>query len=298
MVSDKFTEEIAALLKDRLGEVEVMVHNAEKNNGLCLTGLAIRGQGSNIAPCIYLEDFYPGYSEGRRSLEDITDEIIQIYHRDRVGHSFDLSVFTDYSHVRHLLHGRLVNTEKNMERLKGIPHREFLDLSLVYCVAFPCMGSQGAGSVQITDKCMGLWKVSEQDLYEQAMENMAGADNAYIFSMADIFADIQAYIPETTRKQTSPMYVLTNRNKLDGAVQILNSGVLRKAAGIIGQDFFILPSSIHETILVPAGETDTAPEELAAVVREVNEEAVSEEEFLSGHVYHYCTADGQITIAA
>ena len=95
-----------------------------------------------------------------------------------------------------------------------------------------------------------------------------------------------------------PMYVLTNRNKLDGAVQILNSGALRKAAGIIGLDFFILPSSRHETILVPAGETDTAPEELAAVVREVNEEAVPEEEFLSGHVYRYCTADGQITIAA
>ena len=246
MVSDKFTKEITALLKDRLGDAEVTVHDTVKNNGVCLTGLAIRGRGSNIAPCIYLEDFYSGYSENGRSLEEIADEIARIYHRNRTGHDFDMSVFTDYSHVRHLIHGRLVNTEKNAELLGRMPHREFLDLSIVYCVELPCPDSRGTGSVQVTDKHMELWKVSEQDLYEQAMENMAESDRASIFSLADIFADIPAILPGAVPEETCPMYIMTNQSKFNGAIQILNKDALEKAAGMIGQDFFILPSSIHE----------------------------------------------------
>lgn len=298
MVSDKFTKEIIDLLKGRLGDAEVMVHDTVKNNSVSLTALAIRGQGSNLAPCIYLEDFYSGYLEGRRSLGEIADEITRIYHRNRAGSNFDLSAFMDYSNVRSLIHGRLVNTEKNAGLLGRMPHREFLDLSLVYCVVLPCPGSQGAGSVQVTDEHMELWKVSEQDLYEQAMENMAGPDKASIFPLEDILADILAVLPEAIPEFPCPMYVLTNQRRFNGAVQILNREALETAAGMLGQDFFILPSSIHETILVPAGETDAAPGELAAIVCEVNEKAVSEEEFLSGHVYHYCTADGRIRVAA
>lgn len=275
-----------------------MVHDTVKNNSVSLTALAIRGQGSNFAPCIYLEDFYSEYSEGKRSLEEIADEIIRIYHRNRVGHGFALSVFMDYSNVRSLIHGRLVNTEKNAESLGRMPHREFLDLSLVYCVVLPCPGSQGAGSVQVTDGHMEIWKVTEQDLYGQAMENMKESDKASIFPLESILADIQAVLPGAIPESPCPMYVLTNQRRFHGAVQILNREALETAAGMLGQDFFILPSSIHETILVPAGETDAAPGELAAIVCEVNENAVSEEEFLSGHVYHYCAADRRIRVAA
>lgn len=298
MVSKKFTEEIVALLKEKMGDVEIMAHEVAKNNEICLSGLTIWDRACNIAPCIHLDGFYSVHSEGRKSLGDIADDIIQIYRSNRMDLSFDLSAFTDYSHAKTLLHGRLINTEKNAGLLEKRPHREILDLSLVYCMEFPCPDIGGAGSMQVMDAHMGLWEVSEQELYRQAMENMGDSEEAAIFSMADIFAGMQECLPETAPGKACPMYILTNRRKFYGAAQILNRKALEKAAGMAGQGFFILPSSVHEAILVPEGETDASPEDLVAMVHEVNEAEVPEEEYLSGHVYHYCATDGKITIVA
>lgn len=298
MDSGKFTEEILTILKERMGDVEIMACDVTRNNGIRLAGLTIRDRACNIAPCITLEDFCLVHSEGRKNLGDIVDEIIQVYQKNKAGHCFDLSAFTDYSHAKTLLHGRLINTEKNAGLLEKRPHREFLDLSLVYCMEFPCPDIGGAGSMQVMDAHMGLWEVSEQELYRQAMENMGDSEEAAIYSMADIFAGMQECLPETAPGKAFPMYILTNRRKFYGAAQILNRKALEKAAGMAGQGFFILPSSVHEAILVPEGETDACPEDLAAMVHEVNEAEVPEEEYLSGHVYHYCATDGKITIVA
>lgn len=218
--------------------------------------------------------------------------------RDGLGRSIDPSAFTDYFRIKSLLHGRLINTEKNAEFLKRAPHREFLDLSLVYCVTIFFPGSSGGICMQVMDGQAELWKVSEQDMFAQAMENMEKFDKSSIVAMSDLFADTPACIPEASLENPFPMYILTNQRRFHGAVQMLNGKALEKAAILLGQDFFILPSSVHETILVPAEETAAIPKDLAAVVREVNEKEVLEEEFLSGHVYRYRAADREITIAA
>lgn len=298
MVSDEFKKEIAALVGERMRDVCVSEYNAVKNNSVRLAGLIIQSQDSSIAPCVYLEDFYKDYLEGRRSMEDIADEIAQGCRRDSIIDKLELPAIGEYSSIKSLLHGRLINTERNKEALGKTPHREFLDLSLVYCVEFPLPDSGGTGSVQVTDRLMGLWGKTEPDLYGRAMENMMESDGADLFSMADMFKDAQEYIPDGILGETFPMYILTNQRKFHGAVQILSSKAMEQAERQIGQDFFILPSSIHETILVPAGKTNADARELAAIVHEVNKTCVLEEEYLSGHVYRYCTADGQITIVA
>lgn len=298
MVSDEFKEEVAALVGERMGDAYVREYNTVKNNSVRRAGFAIQGQDSNIAPCIFLDDFYKDYLDGRRSMEEIADEIAHRYYMDSIMEKLELPDFNEYSSVKSLLHGRLVNTERNREALGKVPHREFLDLSLVYCVEFPFPDSGGTGSVQVTDRLMELWGKTEPDLYGQAMENMMESDRADLFSMADIFKDMQGGNPGAAFGDAFPMYILTNQRRFHGAVQILNSNAMEQAAVVIGQDFFILPSSIHETILIPVGEMDASPWELAAMVHEVNETCVLEEEILSGHVYRYCTADGQIKTAA
>lgn len=298
MVSDGFKEEIADLVGERMGDACVREYNAVKNNSVCRAGLTIQVQDSNIAPCIYLEDFYKDYLEGRKGMEEIADEIAQGCHRDSIMEKLELPAMGEYPSVKSLLHGRLVNTERNRETLEKVPHREFLDLSIVYCVEFLFPDSGGTGSVQVTDRLMELWGKTEPDLYGQAMENMMESDRADLFSMADIFKDMQGCNPGADLGDAFPMYILTNQRRFHGAVQILNSKAMEQAAVVIGQDFFILPSSIHETILVPVGEMDASPRELAAMVHEVNETCVLEEEILSGHVYRYCTADGQIKTTA
>lgn len=298
MVSDKFKEEIVALVGERMGDAHVREYKAAKNNSVCLAGIIIQSQDSNIAPCVYLEDFYKDYLEGRKNMEEIADEIVQRCHRDSIMEKLELPVINEYPGVKSLLHGMLVNTERNRETLGKIPHREFLDLSLVYCVEFPFQDSGGTGSVQVTDGLMELWGKTEPDLYGQAMENMVGSDMADLFSMADIFKGIQGYIPNGIPGEAFPMYILTNQRRFHGAAQILNNRAMEQAEKQVGQDFFILPSSIHETILVPAGKTNADARELAAIVHEVNGTCVLGEEFLSDHVYQHCAADGRIKIVA
>ena len=72
---------------------------------------------------------------------------------------------------------------------------------------------------------------------------------------------------------------------------MLYDGVLEKFAGEIGGDFYILPSSIHETLFMPAMPF-VEERELLEMVHEVNAGYVAPEEFLSDNVYRYHAGDG------
>lgn len=297
MISEEFTEKIADLVKGRLDNAAVHVHNTTKNNGVHLTGLVIQEKGSNVSPCIYLESFHSEYESGDKNMETIAEEIICFHRKNKAMHNLDVSMFTDYSHACLMLRGRLINTEKNAEFLKDVPHREFLDLSLIYCVEIPCPDNQGVGSVQVREEHMKLWGVAEQELYRQVMENMA-IDRASIINIAEMLADMRGLPFGKPPEEGFSMYVLTNQCKCNGAVQMLNKKALEEAAGLFGSDFFILPSSVHETILVSVEESEDTPGDLARMVHEVNETVLSEGEFLSSHVYRYCAVTGQIQLVA
>lgn len=298
MLNEEFTEKVKGLVESRLGGAEVYAHNITKNNGVHVTGLAIQKEGCNISPCIYLEGFYDEYENGGKDLETIAGEVISLYCKNRAMHHFDAAMFTDYRRARHMLRGRLVNTGRNTGLLKDAPHREFFDLSLVYYLEMPIPGRQGIGSILVQGKHMQLWEVAEQELYSQAMKNMAETDRATILNMEDIFADMQGHLPESLPEENLPMYILTNQRKWNGAVQMLNREALEEVAALFGSDYYILPSSIHETILVPTGEQTGTAWDLAQTVQEVNRTAVPPEEFLSSHVYRYCAESRQVHIAA
>jgi hypothetical protein len=83
-----------------------------------------------------------------------------------------------------------------------------------------------------------------------------------------------------------PMYVLTNRQKMNGAACMFYPGVLEDFGKKLGRDFYLLPSSVHEVILVPADET-VSKEALWEIVTDINRTQVAEEEILADSVYYY-----------
>ena len=83
-----------------------------------------------------------------------------------------------------------------------------------------------------------------------------------------------------------PLYVLTNRDSFFGASCILYPGLMKKIGKMLGGDYYILPSSVHETILLKTG-GEADPEYLRCLVREVNRLYVTSDEFLSDEVYMY-----------
>ncbi|MCD8300425.1 MAG: DUF5688 family protein [Clostridiales bacterium] len=90
------------------------------------------------------------------------------------------------------------------------------------------------------------------------------------------------------------MLVLTNREKCYGdAGLLLGRDFFNEAMG--GRNFYILPSSVHELILVP-GERMADEYRLTQMVREVNRETVLNEEVLADHVYYYDMAVGLMAL--
>ena len=299
VVKKEFAEEVAVLLRGKLNGVDIQVRDVVKNNGVRLTGLVFQERDSLLAPCIYLENFYEEYRNGIINMEMAVDEIISVYDRERKAPEFDVPAFLDYSRISSRLHGRLVNTEKNAGLLERLPHRDILDLSLIYYVEVPGLGSgEGTGSIRVENGHMQSWGVSEDELYNRAMQNMQAEGRATILKMEDILGTALWGGCAGEPEEGFSMYVLTNSVKMYGAAQMLDSKALETAAGIFGSDFYILPSSVHETILIPAVEEKGAPEDIARIVQEVNAGMVLEDEILSYHVYRYYAGSRQIQIAA
>ena len=92
------------------------------------------------------------------------------------------------------------------------------------------------------------------------------------------------------------LYLLTNQMGYNGAAAILYEGVLKNFAEEVGKDLILLPSSIHEVLLLPDN-GDSDYEALSALVREVNEAQVRREEWLSDHVYRYLKEEDRIIAA-
>jgi len=94
---------------------------------------------------------------------------------------------------------------------------------------------------------------------------------------------------------SADMFVLTNISRINGAACMLYEDVLSNFANSIDSDLYILPSSIHEVIIVPQV-NNLDKTELCQMVKEVNAEGVADDEILSDHVYVYNRTNHTITL--
>ncbi len=292
---EEFRNMVVKALQERFhNEVTVQKKDVIKNNGIILHGVSIERKGVNISPCIYMEKFYEQFEDGS-GMGDILDQMERTYEESPGSAPFNTEMFRDYKEIRGLLSGRLVNTQKNVSRLKKMPHRHYLDLSLIYAVEIP-MGD-GIGGIQVTNEHMRMWNVSEEDLFKQTMDNMDREGDACIQSLSDALKEMLGG-EGMGAENDNGLYILTNSQKIHGASQLIRESVLKRAGDILGNDYMIIPSSIHELLLVPDnGEPDMA-QSIATMVDEVNRTQVAEDEILSFHVYRYSRSRGQISIAA
>lgn len=264
-----------------------------QNNGGASHAVAISRPGY-MTSCVHINGFYHDYLEGVADVAGIAEEVIRLY-RANAQADMDLSQFADYKNVAPRLRGQLVNTERNRELLAEVPHREFLDLSLVYVIELSEPG-EPMGHLRIHNSHLTGWGVKERDLYKAARENMESFNEAFLESMGAFLAPWLD--PDKKEALDVPLYILSNKRCFHGAVQMLNRDALRRASEILGGGFFILPSSLHECILVPEDGDEASAQELAKIVREVNDTQVAKEEILSYHVYRYDRKNENIAIAA
>jgi len=288
---------------------KVTISHVMKNNGKELDGLVNMEAGSHISPTIYLNSFYDQYLSGR-SLDDIVEEVTGLYYENRNRIVLHPDYFSEFAHVSDRIVYKIVNFEKNARLLEEVPYKKILDLAVI----FYCLLDQkedGNATALIYNKHLAAWDVTIEEIYQKALVNTPVLLKSRIQPMSDVIREImhgqavacgkeeefEAHFPAAEERQMEDeeMFVLSNEEKINGAACILYEDVLKEFSGKMGTDLYILPSSIHEVILLPVRE-QMAKEELSSMVNEVNREEVSYEEVLYDHVYIYNQKSGVLSM--
>lgn len=270
-----FKEELLDLLKATIGEDNLEVKTVTKTNGL-KTGVHLKEKDGLITPIVYLDDFYDMHQSGK-PMENILESIILTLNLEEEKDLSPENLMERFFDPKNIFFC-VVNTEKNQEMLKDLPHREFLDLSFIY------RSNLGEGidkqrmTTLITYEKMELLGMTEEDLWENANANLG---KLCFVSIADMFGG----------EEKTLFHAITSEDRLFGAVFGFLPDRMKNLADRLELDkFYILPSSIHEVIVLYVYDP-----ELKDIVMEVNRSsAVRSDEFLSDNVY--CYHDGQITI--
>ena len=294
-----FTEIIKSEMeKIYSSKCKVDVLNVVKNNGLHLTGITICNRESNMAPTIYLDGYFADYKDGR-TMENICKEIVQVYEKNKVQKDFSLEQVTDFKNVKDRICFKLVNREKNAELLADAPYVEYQDLAVVFYILVS-KDKSGITSITVRNSLMNMWGMDADILYHLAKKNTQRLFRGRVSSMMEVMTEIiydsadaldeemmETFFDMNVYEDSAfPMYVATNVFKMNGACILLYDGVLKKFAEKIGSDFYILPSSVHEVIFVPAN-GDMDARYLIQMVRKVNATEVAPDEVLSNNVYIY-----------
>lgn len=275
----------------------ITINHVIKNNGCEMDGLVIMEKGKDIAPTIYLDSFYELYTNGE-NIKNIIRQIEVIYEQNKNNVTFDVNILKHFDTIKDKIVYKVVNYRSNEKLLEQVPHKRILDLAVVfYCLLDNEYGR--SATPLIYNNNLKNWNVTIDDVYKAALKNTPDLLHSKISSMAALFekcgvnvdgeeVDLKDYVP-------SDMYVLTNESKLNGAACILYENVLYDFAQKLGADLYILPSSVHEVILLPKLSM-FEKDELVNMVKEVNTEGVAADEVLSDHVYEYNRTERLITM--
>jgi hypothetical protein len=289
----EFVGSVTGFLRETLPcGTELSLIPLEKNNGVILEGLSVRKEGERAAPAIYLDSYYQEYLGGR-SMRQIQETILECCEDNCFSEHFDADFFADYRKVKPTVVYKLINYEKNQELLGKIPHVPFLNLAIVFYCLLPDT-PVGNATVLIHNSHMKYWQITCGELYKDAKLNTPRLLPAEIKSMSEVLSELSGGL-DGSREDGIPMYVLTNARKALGASCILYDSMLKHCEEYLGSSYYLLPSSVHEVILIPA-EAVADSGELAAMVRDINQTQVLRTEVLSDQIYFYRPESGQLSI--
>lgn len=309
MVYEQFLKSVQKALKERLDpDYNVIIQPVTKNNGLTYDGISIKKSGDPLVPFVYLNSFYHSFINGT-PLETIISNLLTLLEKNSLPKIPLGNDLLTTERITDTIIYRIINRTANQKRLENLPHISFpnLDLSLIFYISVT-ETPDNLYTALIHKQHQKIWNLSTDDLYQIAKSNTPRLFPARINSLPDMIRDITKESPELKKIEKDiddifdsqilypPMYVLTNDIGINGSVCMFYDGILKDFAACIDSDLIILPSSIHEVLMIPFNE-NISFDELAETVRSINQEEVPKEDRLSNHIYHYSRSNGQLTSA-
>lgn len=268
----------------------VKVAKVTKDNDMVLDGLCIYKADGKSSPTVYLEQYYAKLIDGA-DLEYIMRKIAADF-VSATEYYAHLQAFdpTDWGFVRSKVGYYLINCEKNKERLRDKVYKTIGELAKVYIVIAD-MGNMGVNFMLISDDLFEEWDISLEELDRAAEKNMEGHFPPVLLNMEEQMKELLTGKPAPNLLKrdiehgVGMMYVLTNRQKIHGASVVIYPGLLEKVSLLFDDDFFIIPSSTEEVIIVPKS-IGVRGFELEKSLRDVNGQ-IAENEILSDYLYEY-----------
>lgn len=271
------------------GKVKGEVCTSVKNNGVTVTGLMLKGEEERVAPNFYLDRQFVEWMRGMCTLEEISEKLCNAY-VEEVGRNSHLisKIRFSWDEFRRGVFMRLVNREKNEQLLESVPYQEFLDLALVYYYSVPISGDV-MGTLVITKEHLELLEITEEELLQAAKSNCERFQPVRVRCMEDLLYDLGRKIGievQEARVCHPFLFVMTNIKGMFGATALVFAEELEHFAKRIGTGFYVLPSSVHEVILVPECKEFNL-EYFKSMVKEINATQVEATEVLSDNIYFY-----------
>lgn len=288
--TSELTAQLTPLFPDR---TQISIQSIPKNNGIFRDALIIREPEVNISPTIYLDDYYALYQDNT-PIDEICRIICDVFLEVRLNHPIDPAAFSDFEQAKETIIFQLVNYKKNADRLQQLPHIPYLDLAAIFCCMLRLDNGERA-TITIKNEHLAMWQTDFETIRALAFAHTPRLLPAYIQPIADTLHDLLEDQPALEQllslddENIPTLYVLTNETQICGASCMLYPTLLSEFAEELGQDLYVLPSSIHEVLLLPTDKRDM-DQSLSALVRQVNEEQLPETQQLSDHVYYYSRA--------
>lgn len=293
---DEFKRELLKGVREKVGgDVTVEIVAIQKNNRTKKDTIAFSDKENNLQPLIYMDSIYSQYYAGAE-LSVCVGFAVEVY---RSAMEIDMdTAYKEWKDVRGKTEMTVINKAWNEDAMSGIPHMDFLDLVL-YCRIIIDKNENGVASMIVQKHMLKEWEISEEELWEAAFSNLKTEE----FEIKDVNEVLRFIFPEgdltglpNKNKFESALYVLTNKYQNRGAIGMLRTDLLEKFAEWGDCDLYILPSSIHEVLLLRDDEIPV--DELKRMVRSVNRGVVDEMDRLSDEVYHYQRGSGKLEIVA
>lgn len=265
-------------------DVEILHETVTKNNVPNKDALLMRDKDAGIttACLFYQEHLYRSYKEGK-SIDELAAYIVNTYKKRPTD--IDVSFYDDFEKAKNRVFLKLINKAENEEFLKTVPYRIYLDLAIVPYYKYED-DMLGSSSITIHNALLKKWDISAQELFTYAERNTLGQEPVLkgLNELLDELSSKEGTNPD--RQEEMSPYVLTNKEGYLGAVYLAYDQFLSRIADELEQDFFVLPSSIHECIIIPTNIT-TDGAELGKMVRSINADVLKPEDILSDHPYFY-----------
>lgn len=278
---------IKGFLPESFANADITLNMVNKNNGLVLTGLIVRNVDAVVTPTIYLNSFYEQYQNGAE-FEDVLRRIAELRVNHEFTDEFDVEFVKEFDRCRDKIVPRLINANANVAMLTERPYTEVLDLAVTYHIL---LDADGTMSIPVTNSLIENWNVSVEELHKAAVSNISTVSPSTFKGMNEVMAEMTGMSAEEIgMPEEDKMYVLTNKNKSFGAAALLDKHMMHSITDRFGS-VFVLPSSIHETLIVLM-EENMDVSYLKNMVHEVNKTQVSVEDRLSENVYIYTASEG------